>query len=144
MAAVSPTATWLVDTSALARLSVPEVDAVLRPRIDAGRVAVAAVTWLEIGYTARSRADHERSQRSVLERLQLVYGTPRSERRAIDVQERLMEVAHHRTVKLPDLLVAAIGETEGLTVLHYDADFDRVSDITGQPTEWVVGQGTIS
>lgn len=144
MAAVSSTATWLVDTSALARLSAPEVDAVLRPRIDAGRVAVAAVTWLEIGYTARSRADHQRSQRSVLERLQVVYGTPRSERRAIDVQERLMEVGHHRAVKLPDLLVAAIAETEGLTLLHYDADFDRVSDLTGQPTEWVVDQGAVS
>lgn len=144
MAAVSSTATWLVDTSALARLSVPEVDAVLRPRIDTGRVAVAAVTWLEIGYTARSRADHKRSQQSVLERLQLVYGTPRSERRAIDMQERLMEAGHHRAVKLPDLLVASIAETEGLTVLHYDADFDRISDLTGQPSEWIVEQGTIS
>jgi len=138
---VSSTATWLVDTSALARLSVPEVDAVLRPRIDAGRVAVAAVTWLEIGYTARSRADHQRSQQPVLQRLQLVYGTPGSERRAIDVQEQLMDVGHHRTVKLPDLLVAAIAETEGLTVLHYDADFDRVSQLTGQPTEWVSEPG---
>ncbi len=141
---MSPTATWLVDTSALARLSVPEVDAVLRPRIDGGRVAVAAVTWLEIGYTARSRADHEGSHRSVLERLQLMYGTPRSERRAIDVQEQLMDLGHHRAVKLPDLLVAAIGETEGLTVLHYDADFDRVSEITGQPTQWVIERGIVS
>lgn len=144
MAAVSSTATWLVDTSALARLSVPEVDAVLRPRIDAGRVAVAAVTWLEIGYAARSRADHERSQQSVLERLQLVYGTPRSERRAIAVQQQLMDVGHHRAVKLPDLLLAAIAETEGLTVLHYDADFDRLGDLTGQPTEWIVEQGAVS
>lgn len=46
-----------------------------------------------------------------------------------------MEVGHHRAVKLPDLLVAAIGETEGLTVLHYDADPDRISHVTGQPTE---------
>lgn len=144
MAAVSSTATWLVDTSALARLSVPEVDAVLRPRIDAGRVAVAAVTWLEIGYAARSRADHERSQQSVLERLRLVYGTPRSERRVLAVQQQLMDVGHHRAVKLPDLLLGAIAETEGLTVLHYDADFDRLGDVTGQPTEWIVEQGAVS
>lgn len=144
MAAVTSTASWLIDTSALVRLSVPEVDDVLRPRIDSGRVAVAAVTWLEIGYTARSRADHERSQQSVLERLQLVYGTPRSERRAIDVQGQLMERGHHQAVKLPDLLVAALGETEGLTVLHYDADFDRIGEVTGQPTEWVVDPGVVS
>lgn len=141
---MSSTATWLVDTSALARLSVHEVDEALRPLIDAGRVAVAAVTLLEIGYTARSRADHERSQRTVLQRLQFVYSTPRSERRAIEVQQQLMERGHHRTVKLPDLLVAAVAEAEGLTVMHYDADFDRIGTLTGQPTRWVVDAGTVS
>jgi predicted nucleic acid-binding protein len=141
---VTSTATWLVDTSALARLSVPEVGEVLRPRIDAGRIAVSAVTWLEIGYTARSRADHDESHRRVLERLQLVYGSPRSERRAIEVQRELMAVGHHRAVKLPDLLIAAVAEAEGLTVLHYDADVDHIHDITGQPVEWVVPAGTVS
>lgn len=141
---MTTTATWLVDTSALARLSVPEVGTILRPRIDAGRVAIAAVTWLEIGYTARSRADHIESQRSILERLQLVYGSPRSERRAIEIQQALMGVGHHRAVKLPDLLIAAVAETEGLTVLHYDADFDRISAVTDQPVEWIVPAGTIS
>ena len=141
---MTATATWLVDTSALARLAVPEVGEVLRPRIDAGRVAMTAVTWLEIGYTARSRSDHDESHRRVLERLQLVYGPLRSERRAIDVQQELMGVGHHRAVKLPDLLIAAVAEAEGLTVLHYDADFDRINSATGQPVEWVVPAGTVS
>jgi predicted nucleic acid-binding protein len=144
LAQVTSTATWLVDTSALARLSVPEVGEILRPRIDAGRVAVTAVTWLEVGYTARSRADHDESHRRVLERLQLVYGSPRSERRAVEVQQALMDVGHHRAVKLPDLLIAAVAEAEGLTVLHYDADFDHINSVTGQPAEWVVPAGTVS
>lgn len=137
-------ATWLADTSALARLSVPEVGEVMRPLIDAARVAVTAVTLLEIGYTARSQADHERSQQSVLKRLPFVYASPRRERRALEVQQLLMERGHHRSVKLPDLLVATIAETEGLTVMHYDADLDRISDITGQPNHCVVDAGTIS
>lgn len=141
---MTSTATWLVDTSALARLSVAEVGEVLRPRIDAGHVAVTAVTWLEIGYTARSRADYDQSQRIVLERLQLVYGSPRTERRAIEVQQRLISAGHHRAVKLPDLLIASIAETEGLTVLHYDADFDRISEVTGQITEWILPAGMVS
>ena len=144
MAPVTSTATWLVDTSALARLSAPEVGEILRPRIDAGRVAVTAVTWLEVGYTARSRADHDETHRHVLERLQLVYGSPRSERRAIEVQQELMGVGPHRAVKLPDLLIAAVAEAEGLTVSHYDADFDRINSVTGQPVEWVVPAGTVS
>lgn len=117
MAAVISPATWLVDTSALARLSAPEVGDVLRPLIDAGPAAVTAVTLLEVGYAARSGADHERSQRSVLQRLQFVYGRPRSERRA---------------------------EIEGLAVIHYDADFDRIAEVTGQPSQWVVEAGTVS
>ena len=40
---MTSTATYLVDTSALARLSVPEVSDALRPRIDVGRVAITAV-----------------------------------------------------------------------------------------------------
>jgi predicted nucleic acid-binding protein len=51
---VTSATTWLVDTSALARLSMPEVGEVMRPLIDAGRVAVTAVTLLAIGYPARS------------------------------------------------------------------------------------------
>ncbi len=141
---MTSTATWLVDTSALARFAVAEVGDVLRPRIDAGHIAVSAVTWLEIGHTARSRSDHDQSQRRVLDRLQLVYSSPRSERRAIDVQQALMDVGHHRAVKLPDLLIAAVAEAEGLTVLHHDGDFDRISAVTGQPAEWIVPAGTIS
>lgn len=79
---------------------------------------MTAVTLLEVGYTARSKADHERSQRSVLQRLQFVYGSPRSQRRALEVQQLLMERGHHRSVKLPDLLVGAVAEMEGFTVMH--------------------------
>ena len=143
MASVTSTASYLLDTAALARLSVPQVGDVLRPRIDAGRVAITAVTWLEIGGTARSRSDHDRSQRRILERLQFVYGSPRSQRRAIEVQQALMNVGHHRAVKLPDLLIASTAEAQGLTVLHYDADFDRIAAVTEQPVEWVVPAGTV-
>lgn len=144
MAAVTSRATWLVDTSALARLAVPEVGEVLRPRIEAGRVAVSALSWLEIGFTARSRSDHETTHRPVLDRLQLVYGSPRAERRAIEVQLELLTIGHHRSVKLPDLLIAAVAEAEHLTLLHYDADFDRIGEVTGQPVQWVVPAGSVS
>ncbi|MGH9079048.1 MAG: PIN domain nuclease, partial [Acidimicrobiales bacterium] len=29
-----------------------------------------------------------------------------------------------------------------LTVLHYDADFELVGQITGQPHEWIVPRGS--
>jgi hypothetical protein len=47
-------------------------------------------------------------------------------------------------VPLPDLLVAACAERGGLTVLQYDADFDRIAEVTGQPVQWVVAPGTVA
>ena len=47
-------------------------------------------------------------------------------RRARQVQ-RLLAAKHQRGRKLPDLLVAAAAEARNLTVLHYDADFDRIA-----------------
>lgn len=58
-------------------------------------------------------------------------------------QASLVERGQHRSAGVADLLVAAIAELEGLTVLHYDADFDVIAEVTGQPTEWVVPRGTV-
>jgi predicted nucleic acid-binding protein len=44
---------------------------------------------------------------------------------------------------LPDLLIAAVAERASRTVLHYDADYDIVAAITGQPAQWVVPRGTV-
>jgi len=49
---------------------------------------------------------------------------------------------HHRSVKHPDLLVALAAESAGYGILHYDQDYDRISEITGQPTRWIVPQGS--
>ena len=45
--------------------------------------------------------------------------------------------------KIPDLLIAAAAEDVDATVLHYDADFDRIAAVTGQPCQWVVPAGTV-
>jgi len=63
-------------------------------------------------------------------------------RRARHVQRRLADQGL-RGRKVPDLLIAAAAEDRGLTVLHYDADFDVIASVTGQPTEWVVPAGSV-
>ncbi|MGQ0573183.1 MAG: PIN domain nuclease [Pseudonocardia sp.] len=131
------TAGWLVDTSAL-RPAVPAFAEVLVPRIAAGLVSICLVTELEVGSSARSAADHERVERAVLDRLHRIVTPVRAESRARDVQRRLIARGQHRAVAVPDLIVAAVAEVEGLTVLHHDGDFDLIAEITGQPTEWIV------
>jgi predicted nucleic acid-binding protein len=43
-----------------------------------------------------------------------------------------------------DLLIAAYAEQADLKVLHYDADFERVAELAGQPTQWIVPRGSVS
>ncbi len=63
-------------------------------------------------------------------------------RRSLEVQAALSAQGRHRALSLVDALVAAVAEARGLTVLHYDADFELVAEITGQPQQWVVDRGT--
>ncbi len=63
-------------------------------------------------------------------------------RRALQVQ-RLLAQRSQRGRKIPDLLVAAAAEELDLGVLHYDADFDLITAVTGQRCQWVVPAGTI-
>ena len=39
-------------------------------------------------------------------------------------------------------MIAATAERYGATVLHYDADFDVIAEVTGQPVRWVVPRGS--
>lgn len=64
--------------------------------------------------------------------------------RALEVQAELAAVSQHRSVPLPDLIVAAYAEHHGLTVLHDDSDYDRIAAVTRQSTRWVVERGGVS
>jgi predicted nucleic acid-binding protein len=63
--------------------------------------------------------------------------------RALDVHRMLAARSQHRGFQLPDLIIAATAEEHGATVLHYDADFDRIAAVTGQPVEWVADRGSL-
>jgi predicted nucleic acid-binding protein len=133
--------THLVDTSVLTRVRSPQVRAGLDPFVRARVAARAGITDLEIGYSARSAAEWDALTRA-LDVLVLVETTADHLRRARQVQ-RLLAQKHQRGRKVPDLLIAAAAEEQGLTVLHYDADFDRIGRVTGQPTEWIVPRGSV-
>lgn len=63
--------------------------------------------------------------------------------RALAVHRLLAERSQHRQFRLPDLIIAATAEHHGATVLHYDADYDRIAAVTEQPTEWVAERGSL-
>jgi predicted nucleic acid-binding protein len=66
--------------------------------------------------------------------------------RALAVYEELAHQGglHHRSVRHPDLLIAAAAEAAGATVLHYDEDYDRIAAITGQQVRRLAPRGSLS
>ena len=133
--------THLFDTSALTRLSHDAVRAVAEPLLVAGCAARAGISDLEIGFSARNIDEWEVLAGSV-GALHLVETTSDHVRRARQTQ-RLLAERGLRGRPIPDLLIAAAAETEDLTVLHYDADFDLIASVTGQRCEWIVPRGSI-
>ena len=130
---------WLIDTSALARLArSPNADE-WAERIERGRVRISTVTRLEVGYSARSGADLRTSaRRPPLASMPVEYQSPATEERAVEVQLRLADLGHHRAPSVADLIVAATAELAGLTVVHLDKDFEVIAEVTGQPVERLV------
>lgn len=137
-------ATFLADKSALTRSDTrPEVREALEPLLLAGEVATCGIVDLELLFSATSRATY----RALAEALRGMPRAPIDEacvRRALEVQSMLAERSQHRAVPLPDLLVAACAEGAGMTVLHYDRDFERIAKLTGQAVQWIVPRGSVS
>ncbi len=134
--------THLVDTSVLTRLRLPEVRAAIEPKLEAGALARAGTSDLEVGYSARNAREWDQLMEA-LDAFGLVEMSAENLRRARQVQ-RLLAARRQRGRKIPDLLIAAAAEAWGLIVLHYDADFDRIGAVTRQTCQWVVPAGTIS
>lgn len=136
------TARYLVDKSALARMNHQSVRMRLAPIIEAGEAATCAVVDLEVLFSARNYDDHceiRLRRKLAYERIPIhddVFD------RAIEIQSELARSGRHR-IPIPDLLIAAASESADLTLLHYDADFDTIAEVTGQRTEWVVPRGSV-
>ena len=127
---------WIIDKSALVRLSAAQDAVEWVHRIDRGLVRISTVTLLEIGFSSRSGGDlRSQLQSAPLSAMPVEYLTPGIEDRARDVQLQLAQRGHHRGPSVPDLLLAATAELNDLTLLHIDRDFEVIEEITGQPVQ---------
>jgi predicted nucleic acid-binding protein len=136
-------AVYLADKSALTRRQTrAEVREIVEPLLLAGQIATCGIVDLELLFSATSPTVYGELA-SALRALPRVPVTEQILDRALAVQALLARCSQHRSVPLPDLLVAACAETAGLTVLHYDADFERIASLTGQPVQWVLARGSV-
>ncbi|HUQ16677.1 MAG TPA: PIN domain nuclease [Candidatus Saccharimonadales bacterium] len=137
------TARYLVDKSAFARMPLPAVAARLGPLVDSGDLAICGISLLELLFSARSASDLDGIRRDLQLSLAWIPTVDKDLERAADVMALLSRSGGHRSVPIPDLLLAAVAERAGLAVMHYDRDFDAIARVTGQVSEWVAPQGSL-
>lgn len=125
-------ADYLIDTSALARVLLGHNTAEWDDRIGAGLVAICDITELEVLHSARSAADRARLKAALDAHYAWCPVPDGVYRRSHVVQEQLTAKGEHRGAGPVDLLVAAAAEQAGLTLLHYDRDFETIARTTGQ------------
>jgi predicted nucleic acid-binding protein len=133
--------THLADTSVLTRLDRPPAREAVRLLLADQSIGCCRLSRLELGHSARTATEWERlmDATSIFTLLEVESADLR---RAGEVQ-RLLAGAALRGRKVPDLVIAAVAERAGLTVLHYDRDFELISQVTGQRHQWVVPAGEI-
>ena len=132
---------YLLDKSALARWPKSTVAPVLDELSDRGLLAVCAAVEIEVLHSARTAREAQRV-RWLLRGFDWLAMPDEIWDRATDVQVRALQKGNHRALSMADLLIAATAERHGVTVLHYDGDFDMIAALTGQPTAWVAPAGT--
>jgi predicted nucleic acid-binding protein len=135
----------LADTSAwhLSR-RVPELRGSFDRMMVEGVIGTCAMVTLELLRSARNGREFDERRVEMAELPQCPIAAAEWSR-AIDVYRELAHQggAHQRSVGHADLLIAAAAESAGVELLHYDEDFERIAEITGQPTRWIAPRGTL-
>jgi predicted nucleic acid-binding protein len=136
-------AVYLADTSVYVLQGQHEV---VRDRflmlLTQGRLAACQMTALEYLNNAADSRGYE-ALWDALHAQRWIDVTAESMNRALEVHRKMAARSQHRHFRLPDLIIAATAELSGATVLHYDADFDRIAAVTGQDMEWVAPRGSL-
>ena len=135
-------ATHLIDKSAWVRLGDPGVAPRWPAALVSGALAVTGVGMIEILVGSRTALEFT-TDRSDLDAMPRVALNDRVIDRALEVQGLMVRAGTHRAPSPADLILAACAELNGLIVLHYDNDFDLISDVTAQPVEWLAPPGQI-
>jgi predicted nucleic acid-binding protein len=129
----------LWDTSALILAARdPTVAAALGEALANDEVAISEPVLLEYLNGARNVPEYSRFDET-LRAVRLLSTTPEDWQRALAVHRMLAGTGpgHQRSVRLVDLIVAAVAERHAYRVAHVDRDYDRIASLTGQPVRWV-------
>ncbi len=136
---MSPTAgVFLADKSAWERQGHGSVSAAWDQAVYENRIVTCAAVRYEILYSARNVEEYD-AVSSVLASFRDLPVTVSVQRAALAAMRELAATGplHHR-IPLPDLLIGATAAAAGIPVVHCDAHFDRIAEVLGFESRWLV------
>ncbi|HXE44738.1 MAG TPA: PIN domain-containing protein [Conexibacter sp.] len=133
----------LIDTSAFARASHPQIRGPWQDALRADRLRLAPPARMEILYTARDGVtfDSLAAQLSALRPAPLTTGVLRA-------AEDAMRTLAHRSAgsqRLPviDYLIGAAAQEMGAAVIHYDRGYDTLAEVMEFESVWLAPPGAL-
>ena len=133
----------IADTSVWARSGKPGLEW-FAAALEDGRIAICDQVAMELLWSARDIADFRATEAALLACPWFpVEPADWEEARRVFGELAARGPLHHRQVRMPDLLIAAVAARNGLILVHYDGDFDSIASITGQPTRWAAPRGSL-
>ena len=132
----------LADTSVWARIGKPAM-AWFAAAVEDGLIAVCDQLAMEVLYSTRDARDFRATEDALLACPWLSV-EPRDWDEARSVFRTLADRGpqHHRQVKIPDLLIAAVAARHDVTLVHHHADYELIASVTGQRTRWAAPRGS--
>jgi predicted nucleic acid-binding protein len=131
---------YLVDTSVFTRLWRTEVADAIEEFVPHG-IHFSAITGLEVRFSASNETEWDLLDQAFAEYRRENVSAADLDR--ADAVQRLLACRALKGRKPADLIIAAQAERLGLTVLHYDKDFELIASVTDQRHLWIVERGTI-
>jgi len=135
---------FIADSSAWSNANHPNVRDEWADALRSEQIATCPVVKLELLYSARDGDDYDRLD-EILAALRDVPITRSVTNAALAALRRLahIEPRYQRSVKFPDLLVAAAAQDAAVGVLHYDHHYDRLAEVLEFESRWIATAGSL-
>jgi predicted nucleic acid-binding protein len=137
---------YLVDNSVLQRLPRrPEVQAAVTTILDAeDELCCCSLTLDEFAFSTRSASEHEEASRRLRSSFLYLPASPVTDQIVIDIRTALWRAGKGRSAGVIDVAIAALAVSANAAILHYDSDFDHITDVYPElHARWVVPRGMV-
>ncbi len=135
---------YIADSSAWSHAANPAVWDEWAAALRNQQLLTCPIVKLELLYSARTGDDLDRlaADLAILRDVPITRSVTNA---ALAAMRELAHLGplHHRSVSIPDLLIAAAAADVAVGVLHYDTDFDVLADVLDFESRWVGTRGAL-